>query len=81
MGELRKIPGVGPKTEADLQALGYQTIDSLRGQDPQWIYKRDCARRGFLIDRCQLYVYRLAVYFAETPNPDPEKLQWWKWRD
>ncbi len=81
MGELRKIPGVGPKTEADLQALGYQTIDSLRGQDPQLIYERDCARRGFLIDRCQLYVYRLAVYFAETPNPDPERLRWWKWKD
>lgn len=27
MGELRNIPGVGKKTEEDLQMLGYTTID------------------------------------------------------
>ncbi len=79
--DLRTIPGVGTKTEEDLVALGFPSVASLRGQDPQEIYDRDCARRGFLIDRCQLYVYRCAVYFAETENPDPEKLKWWNWKD
>ena len=79
--ELRAIPGVGPKTEADLIALGYPTVASLRGADPEELYERDCARRGFLIDRCQLYVYRCAVYFAVTEHPDPEKLKWWNWKD
>jgi hypothetical protein len=37
--------------------------------------------RGVLIDRCQLYVYRCAVYYAGTPGPDPEKLKWWNWKD
>lgn len=79
--ELRKIPGVGQKTEEDLRALGYTTIESLKGQDPQEMYERDCMRKGCAIDRCQLYVYRCAVYFAETEHPDPEKLKWWYWKD
>lgn len=81
MSELRKIPGVGKKTEEDLIALGYTTIASLRGTDPEALYRRDCIRRGCQIDRCQLYVYRCAVYFAETEQPDPEKCKWWNWKD
>lgn len=79
--DLRSIPGVGKKTEEDLIALGFTSVASLRGQDPQELYDRDCMRRGLQIDRCQLYVYRCAVYFAETENPDPEKLKWWHWKD
>lgn len=79
--ELRAIPGVGPKTAEDLIRLGYPTIASLRGADPEELYRRDCAERGLLIDRCQLYVYRCAVYFAETENPDPEKCKWYHWKD
>lgn len=80
--ELRTIPGVGKETEKDLLAMGYPTIVSLRGQDPEEIYKKDCERQGCVIDRCQLYVYRLAVYFAENgPGEDPEKLKWWYWKD
>lgn len=81
MGELRRIPGVGKKTEQDLIRLGYPTVASLRGADPERMYERDCAERGILIDRCQLYVYRCAVYFASEPNPDPEKCKWWNWKD
>lgn len=79
--ELRQIPGVGEKIEQDLIALGYTTIASLRGQDPEEMYLRDCQRRGYQVDCCLLYVYRCAVYFAETPKPDPEKLNWWYWKD
>lgn len=79
--ELRKIPGVGKETEKDLIRLGYPTIASLRGADPEEIYRRDYMEQGIQIDRCQLYVYRCAVYFAETENPDPEKLKWWYWKD
>ena len=79
--ELRRIPGVGPKTEQDLLRLGYPSLDALKKADPEEIYRRDCAERGYAVDRCQLYVYRCAVYFASTPDPDPEKLKWWKWKD
>lgn len=79
--ELRRIPGVGKATEQDLIALGYITIESLKGQDPEEMYNRECMMRGVKIDRCQLYVYRLAVYYAENEKHDPEKLKWWYWKD
>ena len=81
MSELRKIPGVGVKTEQDLIRLGYKTIASLQDADPEQLYERDCEERGFRIDRCQLYVYRCAVYYASNPNPKPEKCKWWNWKD
>lgn len=81
MGELRKIPGVGKATEESLFLLGYHTIASLKGQDPQEMYERECKLRGVKIDRCQLYLFRCVVYFAENEHPDPEKLKWWNWKD
>ncbi len=36
---------------------------------------------GMTQDRCLLYVFRCAVYFAETPKPNPKKLDWWAWKD
>ncbi len=81
MSDLRRIPGVGRKTEQDLLRLGYDSVESLKNADPEELYMRDCVLRGCPIDRCQLYVYRCAVYFASTPNPEPQKCQWWYWKD
>ena len=63
IGELRQIPGVGKQTEQDLIAIGYATIDSLRGADPEELYEQECIRQGAKVDRCVLYVYRCAVYY------------------
>lgn len=81
MGELQKIPGVGKATEKSLIMLGYTTIKSLKDANPAQMYEKECLMRGQHIDRCQLYVYRCAVYFASTKNPEPEKLKWWYWKD
>lgn len=81
MGELRKIPGVGKEIEKDLIELGINSIDDLKGRDPQELYERECMMKGVKIDRCQLYVYRLAVYFAENSEHEAEKLKWWYWKD
>lgn len=81
MGELQKIPGVGKQTEQDLWKLGYTTIASLQNADPLQMYERECKLRGQKIDRCQLYVYRCAVYYASHTQHDPEKLKWWNWKD
>lgn len=81
MSELRKIPGVGKEIEKDLLMLGYTTIASLENADPEEMYERECMMKGCKIDRCQLYVYRCAVYYASENNPEPEKLKWWNWKD
>ncbi len=79
--DLQQIPYVGRRTEEVLRMLGFDSIASLRGADPQEIYERECLMTGQKIDRCQLYVYRMAVYYAENDIHDPAKLKWWAWKD
>ena len=45
------------------------------------MYLQDCARQGVSVDRCVLYVYRMAVYYAEHQIRNPELLKWWNWKD
>lgn len=79
--DLQRIPGVGPNIEQDLFRIGIRRIADLAGEDPEQLYRDDCAVKKFQEDRCQLYVFRLAVYFAEHPHPEPEKLRWHWWKD
>lgn len=81
MGELRNIPGIGKNIEQDLAHIGINSISDLKGKDPEDLYKRDCLYKGFQEDRCQLYVFRLAVYYANNERHEPEKLKWWYWKD
>jgi len=79
--ELRRIPGVGASVAQDLIRLGFRRVDELRAQDPQALYDRLCREQGMHVDRCMLYTFRCAVYFASEPDPDPELLKWWAWKD
>ncbi len=79
--DVRRIPGVGPSLAQDLADLGYGRVSQLRGADPEQMYRRLCTLRGGHIDRCVLYVFRCAVYYAGTAVHEPELLQWWKWKD
>jgi len=79
--DLQRIPGVGPSIAQDLIDLGIEEVPQLVGRDPQQMYDQYCAQVGLYVDRCVLYVFRCAVYFAETPEPDPELLKWWAWKD
>lgn len=79
--DLKKIPGVGANMEAHLQNIGIHCIADLIGKDPEQLYHMDCLKKGFQDDRCVLYVFRCAVYFAEHEQPEPEKLKWWYWKD
>ena len=78
---LQAIPGVGPSIAEDLRALGVRTVAQLRGRDPEKLYARINRIRGVHQDRCLLYVFRCAVYFASTPRPKPHLLKWWNWKD
>ncbi len=79
--ELRTIPGVGKQIAQDLWSLGYRSVADLNGQDPQAMYERLCKLQQQHVDRCMLYVFRCAVYFAETKTPKAELLKWWNWKD
>ena len=78
---LTEIPGVGPRIAAVMEALGVREVSDLQGRDPEELYLRECLLKGFQEDRCALYVWRAAVYYAEHEDRDPEKLKWWYWKD
>ena len=78
---LQEIPGVGPSIASDLRELGIEQVADLDGGDPQELYERLCALRGVHQDRCVLYVFRGAVYYASRKRHDPELLKWWNWKD
>lgn len=79
--ELQQIPGVGPNMAKHLEHIGFSTLASLRGQDPEELYRKDCLFQGCQVDRCALYVYRLAVHYAEHGSCPPGKAHWWDWKD
>ena len=81
MKNLQVIPSVGPSIAQNLWQLGIREVADLKGGNPQSLYEESNRIVGQTQDRCLLYVFRCAVYFASTQDPDPELLQWWKWKD
>ncbi len=79
--DLQQIPGVGPSIAQDLLDLGIEYVEALRAADPQDLYAQLCKLRGTKVDRCVLYVFRCAVYYASNDDHDPELLKWWNWKD
>ena len=79
--QLQVIPGVGKAVALDLWNLGYRSVEDLQGQDPEEMYVQLCARQGTQVDRCMLYTFRCAVYYASNEQRDPELLKWWSWKD
>lgn len=78
-----QIPGVGKSIANDLMRIGITSIQDLKGKNPEVLYEKSNATAGKMQDRCLLYVFRCAVYFADTKpeRQNPEKLKWWYWKD
>lgn len=79
--DLTTIPNVGKRTKTVLENIGITCVEDLKGQDPEDLYLRDSLQKGYEEDKCQLYLFRMAVYYAENKNPSAEKLKWWYWKD
>ena len=81
--DLMKIPGVGKSIATDLWNIGIKGTNDLKGQDPESLYALSNRFAGTVQDRCLLYVFRCAVYYANQAanKRDPEKLKWWNWKD
>lgn len=82
INDLKTIPDIGKNMARHLINAGYPTVDSLKDQDPEAIYLKNCVTQGEKVDRCALYVYRLAVHYADHNGKLPkEKQHWWDWKD
>lgn len=74
------IPGVGRSIAGDLHDIGIDKVSDLKGKDPVKLYEQSNRFAGKTQDRCLLYVFRCAVYYAGGGR-NPEKLKWWHWKD
>jgi len=80
--ELTQIPGIGKSLATDLWNIGIKQVSDLSGEDPEMPYDLSNKFACTVQDRCILYAFRCAVYFASTPESKrkPEKLKWWNWK-
>lgn len=86
MTQLKKltvIPGIGKSIAQDLWNIGIHSIADLKGKNPEVLYDLSNKYAGAVQDRCLLYVFRCAVYYANTPKAKhhPEKLKWRNWKE
>ena len=81
--ELISIPGVGKSLSANLYCLGIKKVTYLQNKKSEVLYSKLNRIKGVINYRCVLYVFRCAVYYANTPEKeiDPELLKWWNWKD
>ncbi|MCW3085920.1 MAG: hypothetical protein JWP12_3286 [Bacteroidetes bacterium] len=78
--ELKQIPGVGVSIADDLINIGITSVEHLKNRDPEELYFLSNQYAGVVQDRCLLYVFKCAVYYATETKHDPEKLKWWNWK-
>ncbi|MBS1764718.1 MAG: pathogenicity locus [Bacteroidetes bacterium] len=80
---LTQIPGVGKSIATDLYNIGIYKVEDLKGKSPEKLFNKSNQYAGCIQDRCLLYVFRCAVWYAETPaeEREQEKLKWWYWKD
>lgn len=81
MTDLLKIPGVGKSIKEDFIQMGYTNVEMLKDKNPDFLYQQLCAIKGHQVDKCMLYVFRCAVYYASTEEKNPELLKWWNWKE
>jgi hypothetical protein len=75
---LKRIPGMDIASVRDLLDVGVEHVDELRGRSPESLFEEILnLREQTPPDR--LHYLRMAVYYAETPDPDPNMLEAWKW--
>jgi len=77
---LTTVPGIGKSIKEDLNQIGINSVEDLKDKDPELLYRLSNQHSGTIQDRCLLYVFRCAVYYARGGR-NPEKLKWWNWKN
>src|SRR5689334_5950453 len=74
--DLIRIPGVGKSIANDLWNIGIRQVSDLKRQNPEMLFDLSNRYAGAVQDRCLLYVFRCAVYYASHENGklDEDKL-------
>ena len=80
---LMTIPGVGKSIANDLWHIGIRSVENLKNRSAEELYDLSNRYAGVVQDRCLLYTFRCAVYYASTPKgkQKAKKLKWWNWKD
>jgi len=73
--EFMEMPGFGIKSAQQLWEIGIRSIADLKNKDPEIMYLGLMESRGVHVDRCVLYDFREAVYYASHENHDSELLK------
>jgi nucleotidyltransferase/DNA polymerase involved in DNA repair len=76
--DLQSIPGIGVSLAGSLRSIGIKSTEDLKNKDPEALYKKLCKKGK--TDRCVLYTFRCAVYYA-SGGKDKKLLKWWNWKD
>ena len=79
--DLMRIPGVGISIANDLVHIGINSVVQLKNKSPEKPYDASNKYAGVVQDRCLLYVFRGAVYFAGNEKHEKHKLNWWYWKN
>jgi hypothetical protein len=79
--QLKQIPGVGDNIAQYMWDIGIRSVSDLKGQNAEWLYRKLCDFKASPVDRCVLYVFRCAIYYASNLEHEPELLMWWNWKD
>ena len=78
---LQQIPGIGKACALDLYKIDIYKISDLENKRPIDLYQKLNYVTGVTHDICMLYTFRCAVYFATEKQHEPEKLNWWYWKN
>jgi hypothetical protein len=77
---LQVIPGIGKSIAEDLYNIGITSVFDLKNKSPEKLYDASNKFEGAVQDRCLLYVFRCAVYYAKGGR-DTQQLKWWSWKE
>lgn len=81
MEDLQTIPWIGIKLARCLNSVGIKSVSDLKNKNPEELYEKLCKKEKGHIDRCVLYTFRCAAYYASNKKHNPELLKWWNWKN